>query len=171
MSEPFSSVYGVLKVGSLAAVSGLALAIAAIETGVPSAAMAVLPSMDKMLVALFGMIFLRYVPSEKKVDGEFASLKVGQAEMLKTLMISRRSGKRVAKELKEHRLDLAGWMGRVDQNLATLNAKAGLVTHPVDVRSVVETILQAVEARAPKAPKENKDFGSMNESSEGGKPV
>ncbi len=122
MSEPTSIGHAALWGGG-AIGSGLAIAAAAVESN-PEMALALTPSTGASLIGLIcagvGLALRNYMPSEKEV-------KLQHQILMDQLKAQASSSEAVAKELKEHRLMLAEWMGDVNRNLSNINGKIDIL--------------------------------------------
>lgn len=125
MSEP-GSILGALKLAAGSAVTGVGASVALIQAN-PEIAMAATPSLEKSLYLLaFGVLLAAgksYMPSEKKVDGQFEVLKAGHQTLFERLEAFAYENREDAKARQEHYKMLHTWMGGVDVKLADVSKR------------------------------------------------
>lgn len=118
MAEPSSS--GLLAGIGVGVSTGLTYAVAAVQAN-PEIATAMTPPLNESLgllaLAAVGAVIKSYIPSEKKVDGQFEELKAQHAAFAVALADAAKDAKEAAEESKRFRIELSGWMGSVDAKL------------------------------------------------------
>ena len=117
MSEP-GTIGALFKWTTAGVGAGITYAVAAVETN-PNA-QAMVPDLDKsvtaLVIAVVAYVLRAYMPSEKKVDGQFVSL-------TERLIEYANESKSNAKEFQNHSREQAMWMGGVNEKLDTVDRR------------------------------------------------
>jgi hypothetical protein len=122
----YDTVIGLAKYGTIGVVSGFTLAVAAVQTAVPSEIVnAVTPDIHTSIIALIGgsilFAFKNYVPSEKKVDTQFREQTNFLLSKLEDLAF--KPIEKMNKDMADHRWEVGKWMGRTDERLNSIESR------------------------------------------------